>query len=81
MTAKKRHSSGHHVNVHTECGRHGDDWLFNGFSVKENMEKMKKMWVPHRDWEENGEASGEGYGYENDKGKGGGGEKRKKGKK
>jgi len=27
----KRHSTGH-ANVYTECGRHGDDWLFGGIS-------------------------------------------------
>lgn len=30
---KRRHSNENHVNVHTDCGRHGDDWLFGGWSV------------------------------------------------
>jgi len=32
---KRRHSNDANPkrNVHTECGRHGDDWLFGGFSV------------------------------------------------
>lgn len=29
------HSHPDHTNVHTECGRHGDDWLFGGFSLVE----------------------------------------------
>jgi hypothetical protein len=28
----KRNSSSSHVNVYTECGRHGDDWLFGGIT-------------------------------------------------
>lgn len=28
-----RHHHETHVNVHTECGRHGDDWLFGGWNV------------------------------------------------
>ena len=28
-----RHPHESHVNVLTECGRHGDDWLFGGWSV------------------------------------------------
>jgi hypothetical protein len=31
-TSSKRHSSSDHTNVYTECGRHGDDWLFGGIS-------------------------------------------------
>jgi hypothetical protein len=31
-TSSKRHSSSSHANVYTECGRHGDDWLFGGIS-------------------------------------------------
>jgi hypothetical protein len=27
-TVTKRHSHHSHTNVHTECGRHGDEWLF-----------------------------------------------------
>lgn len=27
------------MNVHTECGRHSDDWLFGGFSMA-NVVKM-----------------------------------------
>jgi len=30
----KRHSSSGHTNVYTECGRHGDDWLFGGIGDK-----------------------------------------------
>jgi len=30
-TATKRHSTGH-ANLYTECGRHGDDWLFAGIA-------------------------------------------------
>lgn len=30
---KSRHSHENHVNVHTECGRHGDDWLFGGWNI------------------------------------------------
>jgi hypothetical protein len=35
--ARRRHSS----NNYTECGRHGDDWLFGGFSVSDSV---KKLW-------------------------------------
>lgn len=28
-----RHHHETHINVHTECGRHGDDWLFGGWNV------------------------------------------------
>ena len=31
--AKHHHYHETHVNVHTECGRHGDDWLFGGWSM------------------------------------------------
>ncbi len=31
-TMTKRHSTLGHTNVYTECGRHGDDWLFGGIS-------------------------------------------------
>jgi hypothetical protein len=27
------HARPEHANVHTECGRHGDDWLFGGLSL------------------------------------------------
>jgi hypothetical protein len=27
------HARQEHVNLHTECGRHGDDWLFGGWSL------------------------------------------------
>lgn len=27
-------------NVHTECGRHSNDWLFGGFSVTGSIKKM-----------------------------------------
>jgi len=30
------------MNVHTECGRHSDDWLFGGFSVSEAVKKLGK---------------------------------------
>lgn len=36
----KRHSLPSHANVYTECGRHGDDWLFGGFSVIEAVKRM-----------------------------------------
>lgn len=38
---KRRHSHEPKVNVHTECGRHSDDWLFGGFSVSKTV---KKLW-------------------------------------
>jgi len=38
---KRRHSHEPRLNVHTECGRHSDDWLFGGFSVAETM---KRLW-------------------------------------
>ncbi len=28
------------VNVHTECGRHGDDWLFGGWTVSGAVRKL-----------------------------------------
>jgi len=28
-----------HTNAHSECGRHTDDWLFGGFSIKESLKK------------------------------------------
>jgi hypothetical protein len=37
----RRHSHEPKVNVYTECGRHGDDWLFGGFSVSG---AVKKLW-------------------------------------
>ncbi|KAN0119894.1 hypothetical protein V8E51_002102 [Hyaloscypha variabilis] len=39
--AKRRHSHESKINNYTECGRHGDDWLFGGFSVSESV---KKLW-------------------------------------
>lgn len=39
---KRRHSSEARMNVHTECGRHSDDWLFGGFSVSEAVKKLGK---------------------------------------
>jgi hypothetical protein len=33
----KRHHDSAHVNAHSECGRHGDDWLFGGASVTESV--------------------------------------------
>jgi len=38
---KRRHSHEPKVNGYTECGRHGDDWLFGGFSVSGSV---KKLW-------------------------------------
>jgi len=38
----KRHSHPSHINRHTECGRHGDDWLFGGFSVVELVKRIFK---------------------------------------
>lgn len=29
------HARQEHVNLHTECGRHGDEWLFGGWSLME----------------------------------------------
>jgi len=39
--ARRRHSSEPKINGYTECGRHGDDWLFGGFSVSDSV---KKLW-------------------------------------
>ena len=39
--AKRRHSHESKINGYTECGRHGDDWLFGGFSVSDSV---KKLW-------------------------------------
>jgi hypothetical protein len=36
----KRHSHPSHINIYTECGRHGDDWLFGGFSVIEAVRRI-----------------------------------------
>jgi hypothetical protein len=36
----KRHSHPNHNNIYTECGRHGDDWLFGGFSVTGAVKQM-----------------------------------------
>jgi len=36
----RRHST-EKVNVYTECGRHGDEWLFGGFSLPD---KVKRLW-------------------------------------
>lgn len=46
-TITKRHSSSSHTNLYTECGRHGDDWLFGGItdavkSVKTVFGKSEK---------------------------------------
>jgi len=38
--AKRRFSNEGKINVHTECGRHGDEWLFGGFSVAGAVRKM-----------------------------------------
>lgn len=37
---KRRHSNEGKVNVHTECGRHSDEWLFGGFSVAGAVRKI-----------------------------------------
>ena len=37
---KRRHSNENHVNVYTDCGRHGDDWLFGGWSVGGVMRRV-----------------------------------------
>ncbi|KAF8860893.1 hypothetical protein BDZ45DRAFT_292243 [Acephala macrosclerotiorum] len=35
-TKQSRHGiKGDHINVHTECGRHSDDWLFGGLSLSD----------------------------------------------
>ncbi|KAH8597916.1 hypothetical protein B0O99DRAFT_592461 [Bisporella sp. PMI_857] len=39
---KRRHSSEARMNVHTECGRHSDDWLFGGFSVTGAVKKLSR---------------------------------------
>jgi len=36
----KPHSHHGHTNIHTGCGRHGDDWLFGGLSLVEVVRKM-----------------------------------------
>ncbi|EKD14662.1 uncharacterized protein L3040_000186 [Drepanopeziza brunnea f. sp. 'multigermtubi'] len=43
LKPSRRHSSHDpsKVNVYTECGRHGDDWLFGGFSV---AGAVRKLW-------------------------------------
>ena len=33
---KKRHSTG----TYMECGRHGNDWLFGGFSITETVKDL-----------------------------------------
>jgi hypothetical protein len=38
--AKRRHSHESKINGYTECGRHGDDWLFGGFSVSDSVKKL-----------------------------------------
>ncbi len=42
---KRRHSHEPNVNGYTECGRHGNDWLFGGFSVSGTV---KKLWEKDR---------------------------------
>jgi hypothetical protein len=42
---KRRHSHEPKVNGYTECGRHGNDWLFGGFSVSGTV---KKLWEKDR---------------------------------
>ena len=39
--ANRRHSADPKINVHTECGRHSDDWLFGGWNISGNV---KKIW-------------------------------------
>ncbi len=41
-TKMKRHSHHGHINGYTECGRHGDDWLFGGFSVIQTLKEIFK---------------------------------------
>jgi hypothetical protein len=41
MDKARRHSHESKINGYTECGRHGDDWLFGGFSVSDSV---KKLW-------------------------------------
>jgi hypothetical protein len=38
---RRRRSNDAKMNVYTECGRHGDDWLFGGFSVSGTV---KMLW-------------------------------------
>jgi len=38
--ADHRRSAHRHRNVHTECGRHTNDWLFGGFSIRETMMRI-----------------------------------------
>jgi len=59
---KRRHSHEPRMNVHTECGRHSDDWLFGGFSV---AGVVKKFW-DKKEWHEitNGEILGGDVRYE-----------------
>ena len=38
---KRRHTVDPRVNIHTECGRHGDDWLFGGWNLGDTV---KKIW-------------------------------------
>ena len=37
---RRRHSHEPKVNVYTECGRHGDDWLFGSFSVSDMVKRL-----------------------------------------
>ncbi|KAH8776052.1 hypothetical protein F5882DRAFT_161213 [Hyaloscypha sp. PMI_1271] len=34
------HASPNHTNVHTECGRHSDEWLFGGLSLAEVLKGL-----------------------------------------
>lgn len=40
-TMKRRNTADPRMNVHTECGRHSDDWLFGGWNVADTV---KKIW-------------------------------------
>lgn len=40
-TMRRRSHDPTKINVYTECGRHSDDWLFGGFSVRG---AVKMLW-------------------------------------
>ncbi|KAH8685413.1 hypothetical protein BGZ60DRAFT_425910 [Tricladium varicosporioides] len=39
----RRSTNPSHINGYTECGRHGDDWLFGGLSVVGMVKGVKKV--------------------------------------
>ncbi|TAQ87949.1 hypothetical protein B7494_g3719 [Chlorociboria aeruginascens] len=39
-TPIRRQSNEAKTNVYTECGRHGDEWLFGGFSLGDTVRKI-----------------------------------------